>query len=81
VPDTQSFAQALKSSLRQDADIIVVSELRDLETMRTAITAAETGHLVISTLHTTDATATMTRISTPSPRSSRTMWPRSSPTA
>lgn len=60
--DTQSFAQALKSSLRQDADIIVVSELRDLETMRTAITAAETGHLVISTLHTTDATATMTRI-------------------
>lgn len=60
--DTQSFAQALKSALRQDADIIVVSELRDLETMRTAITAAETGHLVISTLHTTDATATMTRI-------------------
>lgn len=60
--DTHSFAQALKSALRQDADIIVVSELRDLETMRTAITAAETGHLVISTLHTTDATATMTRI-------------------
>lgn len=60
--DTQSFAQALKSSLRQDADVIVVSELRDLETMRTAITAAETGHLVISTLHTTEATATMTRI-------------------
>ena len=60
--DTQSFAQALKSALRQDADVIVVSELRDLETMRTAITAAETGHLVISTLHTTEATATMTRI-------------------
>lgn len=60
--DTMSFAQALKSSLRQDADVIVVSELRDLETMRTAITAAETGHLVISTLHTTEATATMTRI-------------------
>lgn len=60
--DTQSFAQALKSALRQDADVIVVSELRDLETMRTAITAAETGHLVISTLHTTEATATMTRV-------------------
>lgn len=60
--DTQSFAQALKSALRQDADVIVVSELRDLETMRTAITAAETGHLVVSTLHTTEATATMTRI-------------------
>ncbi len=60
--DTQTFAQAMKSALRQDADVIVVSELRDLETMRTAITAAETGHLVISTLHTTEATSTMTRI-------------------
>jgi twitching motility protein PilT len=60
--DTQTFAQAMKSALRQDADVIVVSELRDLETMRTAITAAETGHLVISTLHTTEAAATMTRI-------------------
>jgi twitching motility protein PilT len=60
--DTQSFASALKSALRQDADIIVVSELRDLETMRTAITAAETGHLVISTLHTSEATGTLTRI-------------------
>ena len=60
--DTQTFAQALKSALRQDADVIVVSELRDLETMRTAISAAETGHLVISTLHTTEATGTMTRI-------------------
>jgi twitching motility protein PilT len=60
--DTVDFASALKSALRQDADVIVVSELRDLETMRTAISAAETGHLVISTLHTTDATTTMTRI-------------------
>ena len=60
--DTQSFSLALKSALRQDADVIIVSELRDLETMRTAITAAETGHLVVSTLHTTDATATMSRI-------------------
>ncbi len=60
--DTQTFAAAMKSALRQDADVIVVSELRDLETMRTAITAAETGHLVISTLHTSEATGTMTRI-------------------
>ncbi len=60
--DTQTFASAMKSALRQDADVIVVSELRDLETMRTAITAAETGHLVISTLHTSEATGTMTRI-------------------
>jgi twitching motility protein PilT len=60
--DTADFATALRSALRQDADVIIVSELRDLETMRTAITAAETGHLVISTLHTSDASATMTRI-------------------
>jgi twitching motility protein PilT len=60
--DTQSFAAAMKSALRQDADVIVVSELRDLETMRTAITAAETGHLVVSTLHTSEATGTLTRI-------------------
>ena len=60
--DTQNFATAMKSALRQDADVIVISELRDLETMRTAITAAETGHLVISTLHTSEATGTMTRI-------------------
>jgi twitching motility protein PilT len=52
----------MRSALRQDADVIVVSELRDLETMRTAITAAETGHLVISTLHTSEATGTLTRI-------------------
>jgi twitching motility protein PilT len=60
--DTMTFASAMKSALRQDADVIVVSELRDLETMRTAIQAAETGHLVISTLHTSEATGTMTRI-------------------
>jgi twitching motility protein PilT len=60
--DTMAFATAMRSALRQDADVIVVSELRDLETMRTAITAAETGHLVISTLHTSEATATLTRI-------------------
>jgi twitching motility protein PilT len=60
--DTHTFATAIKSALRQDADVIVVSELRDLETMRTALTAAETGHLVISTLHTHDAPSTILRI-------------------
>jgi len=61
-PDTHSFSNALRSSLRQDPDIIVVSELRDLETIRTAITAAETGHLVISTLHTIDAPKSLDRM-------------------
>ena len=60
--DTRSFAAAIKSALRQDADVIVISELRDLETIRTALTASETGHLVISTLHTQDATGTILRI-------------------
>ena len=60
--DTHTFADALRSALRQDPDVIVVSELRDLETIRTAITAAETGHLVISTLHTIDAPKTMDRL-------------------
>lgn len=60
--DTHAFAAAMKAALRQDADVIVVSELRDLETIRTAILAAETGHLVISTLHTSEATGTLTRI-------------------
>ncbi len=60
--DTHSFAAAMKSALRQDVDVITVTELRDLDTMRTAIMAAETGHLVISTLHTTDVPSTVTRI-------------------
>src|SRR5213595_1686957 len=60
--DTLSFAQALKSALRQDPDVILVGEMRDLETIETALTAAETGHLVLSTLHTLDATETVTRI-------------------
>ena len=60
--DTQSFAHALKSSLRQDPDVILVGEMRDLETIETALTAAETGHLVLSTLHTLDATETIARI-------------------
>src|SRR5881275_1092522 len=60
--DTLSFAQALKSALRQDPDVILVGEMRDLETIETALTAAETGHLVLSTLHTLDATETISRI-------------------
>ncbi len=60
--DTHSFASAIKSALRQDADVIIISELRDLETIRTALTAAETGHLVISTLHTQDAPGTILRV-------------------
>lgn len=60
--DTQSFVHALRSALRADADVIVVGELRDLESIRIAITAAETGHLVIGTLHTTDASTTIARI-------------------
>lgn len=60
--DTNSFAQALRASLRQDPDIILVGEMRDLETISTAITAAETGHLVMSTLHTVGAASTVDRI-------------------
>src|SRR5687768_8649041 len=60
--DTRSFAEALRGSLRQDPDVILVGEMRDLETIETAIVAAETGHLVLSTLHTLDAAETLTRI-------------------
>jgi twitching motility protein PilT len=60
--DTVSFGQALKSALRQDPDVILVGEMRDMETIETALTAAETGHLVMSTLHTLDATETINRI-------------------
>jgi twitching motility protein PilT len=60
--DTQSFSTALRSALRQDPDVILVGEMRDFETIETAITAAETGHLVMSTLHTLDATETINRI-------------------
>ena len=60
--DTRSFAEALRGSLRQDPDVILVGEMRDLETMETALVAAETGHLVLSTLHTLDASETLTRI-------------------
>jgi twitching motility protein PilT len=60
--DTRSFSQALRSALRQDPDVILVGEMRDFETIETALLAAETGHLVFSTLHTLDATETINRI-------------------
>jgi len=60
--DTNSFAKALRAALRQDPDVILVGEMRDLETTEIAMTAAETGHLVLSTLHTLDATETIGRI-------------------
>lgn len=60
--DTKSFPRALRQALRQDPDVIVISELRDLETIRIAMTAAETGHLVLATLHTPDAPQTIDRL-------------------
>lgn len=60
--DTKSFANALKHALREDPDVILVGEMRDLETIATAITAAETGHLVLSTVHTANAPQTIDRI-------------------
>src|SRR5690606_10164522 len=60
--DTESFARAMRRVLRQDPDVILIGEMRDEETVRTALAAAETGHLVLSTLHTMDATETINRI-------------------
>jgi twitching motility protein PilT len=60
--DTANFAQALRRVLRQDPDVILIGEIRDLETLDTALKAADTGHLVFSTLHTTDATQTINRV-------------------
>ncbi len=60
--DTRSFAEALKHALRQDPNVIIVGEMRDLETISTTLTAAETGHLVLATLHTPDAPQTIQRI-------------------
>lgn len=60
--DTRSFADALRSALRQDANVIVVGEMRDEDTIQTAVSAADTGHLVIGTLHTTDAASAVNRI-------------------
>ncbi|MFA6289608.1 MAG: PilT/PilU family type 4a pilus ATPase [Opitutaceae bacterium] len=59
---TETFATALKSALREDPDVIVIGELRDLETIEMAVTASETGHLVIGTMHTSDATTTLNRL-------------------
>ena len=61
-PDATSFAEALRGALRQDPDVILLGEMRDLETISTALTAAETGHLVFATLHTQDAPSTIDRI-------------------
>ena len=69
--DVPSFGEALKRVLRQDPDVILVGEMRDLETMEAAITAAETGHLVFSTLHTTGAARTVDRIIDAFPATSR----------
>ena len=60
--DTESFATALRSALRQDPDVILVGELRDLDTMRTALSAAETGHLVLATIHANSASSAITRL-------------------
>jgi twitching motility protein PilT len=60
--DTKQFSSALRSAMRQDPDVILVGEMRDYETIETALLAAETGHLVLSTLHTVDATETINRI-------------------
>lgn len=60
--DSTSYAQALRAALRQDPDVILIGEMRDLETISIAVTAAETGHLVLSTLHTTGAVSTVDRI-------------------
>ena len=60
--DTESFLTALRAALRQDPDVILIGEMRDTETVRAALQAAETGHLVLSTLHTVDATETVNRV-------------------
>src|SRR6184192_806897 len=60
--DTDSFSRAMRRVLRQDPDVILIGEMRDEETVRTALSAAETGHLVFSTLHTVDAPETVNRI-------------------
>ncbi len=60
--DTASFARAMRRVLRQDPDVILIGEMRDEETVRTALSAAETGHLVLSTVHTLDATESVNRI-------------------
>lgn len=70
--DTESFASALRASLRQDPDVILVGELRDLETMRTALSAAETGHLVLATIHASSTASAVTRLVSSFPASEQT---------
>src|SRR5207244_11000820 len=60
--DTQSFARGLRAALREDPDVVLVGEMRDTETIATALTIAETGHLVFATLHTNDAAQTVDRV-------------------
>ncbi len=76
--DAQGFGLALKGALRQDPDVILVGEMRDLETISTALTAAETGHLVFATLHTQSAPQTIDRIIDVFPAISRSRCARSS---
>jgi twitching motility protein PilT len=71
--DTLGFNEALRSALREDPDIILVGEMRDLETIRLALTAAETGHLVFGTLHTTSAAKTIDRVIDVFPAAEKTM--------
>ncbi len=77
--DTESFHKGLRAALRQDPDVILIGEMRDAESIDIALKAAETGHLVISTLHTRDAASTISRLMASSrPRSSRSCgyaWP------
>ena len=75
-PHTLSFANALRSALREDPDAILVGEMRDLETIRLALTAAETGHLVFGTLHTSSAAKTIDRIVDVFPAAEKEMVPR-----
>jgi len=70
---TQSFGNALRSAMREDPDVILIGELRDLETIRLALTAAETGHLVLATLHTTSAAKTINRVVDVFPASEKSM--------
>jgi twitching motility protein PilT len=71
--DTSSFAVALRAALRQDPDVLMIGEMRDTETIDIALKAAETGHLVLSTAHTTDATKTVQRILSVFPSSEQAM--------
>ena len=79
--DSNDFNQALRASLRQDPDVIMIGEMRDLETISTAITAAETGHLVLATLHTINSAQTVERIVDVFPPTSRPRFDSSWPTA